>query len=79
MNNIVLVGLTRDLNLGDPLIFECTRDFLKKSFTQHKKQYELRDIDLYGRTLEKRRPVYYCKMAMLSLASRFGGVLGKKK
>ena len=45
--NIVLAGLIYDQNLGDQVIYKCCRNMIEKTLINT--NYELRNIDLYGR------------------------------
>ena len=47
--NIVLVGLAFDENLGDPMIYHCTKSMIKEVMREQDCSCELRKLDLYGR------------------------------
>lgn len=51
MIKIVLIGLLYDTNLGDPLLFDCTRYLLNKVLPQA----EVVCVDLYGRIHDQER------------------------
>ena len=49
MDNIVLIGLIYDENLGDQAIALSTKQMVKKSLIQNHLKWEIRFLDIYGR------------------------------
>lgn len=50
MKKILLVGLPYDTNIGDQVIFECSKQLLKDVLTQHGFESDFIDLDMFGRT-----------------------------
>lgn len=50
MDNIVLVGLVYDQNLGDRAIFESTLNMIEEIQEDINVKFEIKVLDLYGRT-----------------------------
>ncbi len=68
MKNIILAGLVYDLNLGDQVIYECTKKMVQNIINIKNEAIDIRSIDLYGRECEDRNKrvtlpnIYYKKI-----------------